>query len=56
MYGKLMSELISISKEEYENLKEEVSMLRNTRLYKRLLEFEENLRNGNIFTRKDLGF
>ena len=51
-----MAETITIPKEEYLKLKEENKMLRRTDLYRRLLEFEQNIRAGKIFTRKDLGF
>ncbi len=51
-----MAELITIPKGRYEQLIGEVELLRNTKLYRRLLEFEENIRKGKVFTRKDLGF
>lgn len=50
-----MTEMITIPKEEYEFLKKEVQTLRNQKLYKRLLEFEENIQSKK-YTRKDLGF
>lgn len=34
----------------------EIEALRKTKLYKRLLEFEENTKAGKIYTRKDFGF
>ena len=34
----------------------EINVLRNSRLYKRLLEFEQNICQGKRYTRKDLGF
>ena len=49
-------ETISIPKEEYEQMKIELETLKNTRIYKRLLEFEKNISEGKKFTRKDLGF
>ena len=51
-----MSKAITISKEEYLEMKKEIKTLRNTRLYKRLLEFEENIKAGKPYTREDLGF
>ncbi len=35
-------------------MKEELEVLRHTSLYKRLLQFEQNIKEGRIFTRKDL--
>jgi len=49
-------ETISIPKDEYEQMKIELETLKNTRIYKRLLEFEKNISEGKKFTRKDLGF
>ena len=34
----------------------EIKILRSSKLYKRLLEFEENINSGKKYTRKDLGF
>ena len=39
-----------------EDLKKEISILRNSKLYRRLLEFEQNILKGEKYTRKDLGF
>jgi PHD/YefM family antitoxin component YafN of YafNO toxin-antitoxin module len=50
-----MTETITISKEEYEQMKKELSTLRHTKLYERLLQFEQNIEKAK-FTRKDLGF
>ena len=52
----MTSETIIISRQEFEQMKEELKVLRKTSLYQRLLEFEENIRQGKVFTRKDLGF
>jgi len=49
-----MSEVVTISKEKYLGMKKEIDTLRKTKLYERLLEFEENIRAGRIYTRKDL--
>ncbi len=51
-----MAETICITKEEYLKLKKENQMLRQTKLYARLLQFEKNIKSGKIFTRKDIGF
>ena len=50
------SKTVTISKEEYESLKREISVLRSSSIYKRLLEFEENISSGKKLYRKDLGF
>ncbi|HLC36231.1 MAG TPA: hypothetical protein VJK05_01315 [archaeon] len=50
-----MQETITIPKKEYKKMKEEISILRNSKLYKRLLEFHKNIKE-NEYTRKDLGF
>jgi len=49
-------ETITVPKMEFEKMQEELKTLRNTRLYKRLLEFEQGILQGNKFTRTDLGF
>lgn len=49
-------ETITIPKQEYKEMKQELESLRNTSLYKRLLEFEKNTGEGKKFTQKDLGF
>ena len=49
-------ETITIPKAELEQLQKELEILRNSNLYKRLLEFEKNIAEGRKFTRKDLGF
>jgi PHD/YefM family antitoxin component YafN of YafNO toxin-antitoxin module len=50
-----MPETITIKKEEFEQMQRELDVLRKTSLYKRLLEFEQNI-SEQRFTRKDLGF
>ncbi len=49
-------ETITIPKMEFEQLHKELETLRNSSLYKRLLEFEKNIVEGKRFTRADLGF
>jgi len=47
--------MIEIPRKEFELMKEEIAILRETRLYKRLLEFEQNIKEKK-YTREDLGF
>ena len=47
---------VIIARDLYEQMKIEIETLRNNRLYKRLLEFEKNVCNGQKYTRADLGF
>ena len=47
-------ETVTIPREEYIRLKMSESKLR--KLYERLIEFENNIKEGKLFTRKDLGF
>ena len=49
-------ETITLPKTELEQLHRELETLRNSGLYKRLLEFEKNISEGRRFTRADLGF
>lgn len=49
-------EMITIPKERFERMKIEIKMLRNTRLYQRLLEFEKRILEGKKYTREELGF
>ncbi len=49
-------ELMKIPKREYEQMKIEIEILRNSKMYKRLLEFEKNISKGKKYFRKDLGF
>ncbi len=49
-------ETITIPKEKFEQMKIELKTLRDSKIYKRLLEFEKNISEGKIFTRKDIGF
>ena len=49
-----MSETVTIPKSDFEQMKEEIRTLRETNIYKRLLEFEENVAKGKKFTRDDL--
>lgn len=52
----MASGTVTIPKKEYESLKREAKIFRNSRLYKRLLEFHKNISTGKVYTRKDLGF
>ena len=49
-------EMINIPKERFEQMRQEITFLRNSIVYKRLLEFEKNITQGKKYTRKDLGF
>ena len=49
-------ETITLPRAELEQLHRELETLRNSGLYKRLLEFEKNISEGRRFTRADLGF
>ena len=49
-------ETVTIPKDEFEEMKQELNTLRNSKLYKRLLEFEHNIFSGKKFTGNDLGF
>jgi len=48
-------ETVTIPKEKFEKIIEELKILRNSKLYRRLLEFEENIQEKK-YTRDDLGF
>ena len=47
---------VTLPRDEYELMKQELATLRNTLIYKRLLEFEENICKGKRYGREDLGF
>ena len=49
-------ETITLPRSELEQLHSELETLRNSGLYKRLLEFEKNISEGKRFTRANLGF
>lgn len=49
-------ETITIPRMKFEKMQEELETLRNTKLYKRLLEFEQRILQGKSYTRSDLGF
>ena len=51
-----MQETITIPKIKFEKMKTELEVLRRSKLYIRMLEFEKNTAEGRKFTRKDLGF
>ena len=52
----MVQETITIPKIEFERMKQQLELLKDSKLYQRLLEFEENISRGKKFTRKDLGF
>lgn len=51
-----MQETITMPRVEFEMMKQELELLKESRLYQRLLEFEENISKGRKFGRQDLGF
>lgn len=52
----MAQETVTLLKEEFERMKQELELLKDSRIYQRLLEFEENISKGKKFGRKDLGF
>ncbi len=51
-----MMETITVPKIKFEQMQEEIKTLRKSKLYQRLLQFEQNILQGKKYTRKDLGF
>lgn len=51
-----MQETVTIPRVEFERMKQQLGLLKESRLYQRLLEFEENISKGRKFARQDLGF
>lgn len=49
-------ETITLPKEKFEQMEQEIIFLRNSLIYKRLLEFEKNIIRGKKYSREDLGF
>lgn len=49
-------EMINLPKEKFEQMKQEIIFLRNSLIYKRLLEFEKNVAKGKKYSGEDLGF
>ncbi len=49
-------ETVTIPKDQFEIMQQELVALRNSKIYKRLLEFEKNILEGKKYTREDLGF
>ena len=49
-------ETITIPKEKFEQMIIEISFLRNSAVYNRLLNFEFNILKGKKYSREDLGF
>ncbi len=52
----IFMETITIPKEKFEQMIIEISFLRNSAVYNRLLNFEYNILKGKKYSRKDLGF
>lgn len=51
-----MQETVTVPRVEFERTKQELELLKESRLYQRLLEFEENVSKGRKFGRKSLEF
>ena len=51
-----MTDTVTIPREEYEFMKRELEVLKESHVYQRLLEFESNITKGKKLTREDLGF
>jgi len=49
-------ETVIISKVEFAQMIQKLKILRNSKIYQRLLEFERNILQGKIYIRNDLGF
>lgn len=49
-------ETVTIPKSEFEEMKREIKTFRNSKLYRRLIECEDNIKSGKVYTREDLGF
>jgi len=47
---------VTIPREEFESMKQEIETFRSSKIYQRLLEFEQNIASGKKLSRKDLGF
>lgn len=47
-------ETVTLPRKEFEAMKQEIELLRDSKLYKRLLEFEQNITQGKKLTRKEL--
>jgi len=52
----MTTDTVTVPRVEFEHMKQELDLLRGSKLYQRLLEFEENISKGKKFTRKNLGF
>ena len=48
-------ETITIPKQEFEQMKRELTILRDSKIYQRLLQFEKSVAKKK-YTRQDLGF
>lgn len=49
-------EMVNLPRVKFEQIIIELKTLRNSKLYRRLLEFESNVSTGEKFSRKGLGF
>ncbi|MBS3156238.1 hypothetical protein J4413_03330 [Candidatus Woesearchaeota archaeon] len=48
-------ETVTIPKVQFDRMKGQIELFSNTKLYQRLLQFEQNI-SKKKYTRKDLGF
>ena len=48
-------ETVTVLKQEFEQMKRELAILRDSKIYQRLLQFEKNIAKKK-YTRQDLGF
>ncbi len=49
-------ETVTLPREVFFKMRRQLELLRSSKLYKRLLEFEENIVRSKRYTREDLGF
>jgi len=49
-------ETITLPREVFFKMRRQLELLRSSKLYRRLLEFENNIIKGKKYTREDLGF
>ncbi|MBI4210684.1 MAG: hypothetical protein HY544_04225 [Candidatus Diapherotrites archaeon] len=52
----MTQETVTVPRKEYESLKRQVEIFKESNIYKRLIEFENNIAAGKKFYREDLGF
>lgn len=55
LFMDIIMETVTISKQEFEQMKTELETLRNSKLYRKLLKFQDDVVKGKKYTRKELG-